>query len=74
LENFTSVLSRKPNKSSHRESIANSHSPTSHRNATSHQANSAPKHHARNNGMVTATGAAAFAEGRRWQHQCGCNC
>jgi hypothetical protein len=24
--------------------------------------------------MVTATGAAAFAEGRRWQHHCGCNC
>jgi hypothetical protein len=44
-------VSRKSNKSSHRESIANSHSPTNPRcNATHHQANSAPKRHADNNG------------------------
>ena len=24
--------------------------------------------------MVTAAGTATFAEGRRWQHQRGCNC
>ena len=50
-------VSRKSNKSSHRESIASSHSPTNPRcNATHHQANSAPKRHADNNGYGNRRG------------------
>jgi hypothetical protein len=52
---------RKSNKSS-QESIANSHSLATYRDATSHQANSIPKHHANDNDHGNRCGDGYFCQ------------